>query len=502
MEKSLLLRKAVFYFLLLYLIVPLLHLFIRYPMDQTWHWDPHLKKVLFWALVQAFLSSFFTLFFGALGAFGLIAQSSRLSQTRQAFVLFLALTPCLLPPLFVVLLSYRATQFLPLGLWGIVWFHCLMNVGLSSFLLFKIIEEKIFQFYPLSLVNAVSNSKFILRGLLPELRSYFLSLGSYFMILYFFSFSIPLLVGGSRFGGPEVFIYEKIIFLGQWTEALQNSLLLFLSLFALSHFGSNLFQFSNSSKTKGQRKLLSTLGHPLLIHVGLIPSYILLLGLILVLFTNILEISSILSMSSQFLESIKTTLALGLTTGLLVFILLSLVSFSFLNNQFSKLFLTFINPGWVVVGFSLLLMEGEGFSAKLIKSSVGLSILYIPFLFKLGLQQKLESLIEPVKISNLFSISWFKVYKELIFPESFFIICFLSGLVGLWACGDFALTGLMMNNGAFSTLALDIQNFVNNYRLEQAMGVLPLLIFVGFFVFFVFQGIFHVSRGKFLSSFW
>ena len=328
---------------------------------------------------------------------------------------------------------------------------------------------------------------------MPELRPYFLSLGFYFTVLYFFSFSVPLLVGGLRFGGIEVFIYEKIILLGQWSQALQYSILLFLLLHILSYLIPDP-RSSEILKTRGNKKLLAHLGHPFFVHIGLFPTYLLLGGLVCVFFGGNWE------NPLPWLESIRGTLIMGLTTGFLIFVLLSMISFSFLNKKFSKLFLTFINPGWVVVGFSFLLMGGEEIPAKFIKSSLALSILYLPLLFKLCFQKKLGDLGEQVKISDLFPVSWFKIHREVILPQSLFLICFLSGLAALWACGDFALTGLVINNGSVSTLALDIQGLVNNYRLEQALVLLPPLIVISFLVFFIFQGLFYASCGKFLSS--
>ena len=136
MEKSLLLRKSVFWLVLIYILAPLIHIFSYYSWSG-WHgWDSFLHKVLTGAFIQALLSTFLTLFFGTLGAFGLLSRhSGKQAPGLSRFIIFLLLTPCLLPALFVILLAFKATGFLPTGLWGVVWFHCLMNVGLSSLLL-------------------------------------------------------------------------------------------------------------------------------------------------------------------------------------------------------------------------------------------------------------------------------------------------------------------------------------------------------------------------------
>ena len=473
------------------MVAPLVYMFSYYRWTD-WHWDPSIFKVLEGAFIQSVFSTIFTLFFGTIGAFGLLAQKKKLSFHSFRVLIFLTLLPCLFPSLFVILLTCRAVGFLPMGLSGVVIFHCLMNVGLAAILLFKVIDAKAPFFYHLSVVSGVPTFKFIIRGLFPEIRSDFLTLGFYFMILYFFSFSIPLLVGGPHFGGVEVFIYEKIILLGQWNEALHYSILLFLLLYGLSLFVGPVD--SSHPPFHGKNKHLMLSNHSYLSHIGLIPTYLLLLGLIRSLLGGGLG-----NFFFDWGDSVRGTLVMGLLTGVLVFVLLSAVSFSFLNKKFSRLLLILMNPGWVVVGFSFVLMGGRGSSLGFFKACVALSILYLPFLFRISFQQKLQDLVEQVKVSTLFPVSWFKIYKEVIWPQSLPLICFLSGLAALWACGDFALTGLVVNSHLVSTLALDVQAMINNYRLEQALTLLLPLLIVSSVVFFIFQGLSYATSRKILS---
>lgn len=274
--------------------------------------------------------------------------------------------------------------------------------------------------------------------------------------------------------------------MGQWNQALQYSILLFLSLYILSFFIPDL-RPSEISENYGNKKLLSRLGHPLLMHIGLFPTYLSLVGLIRIL--------ADWNWTPPLLwwDSVRGTLIIGLTTGLLVFILLSIIGFSFLNKKFSRFFLTFINPGWAVVGFSFLLMGENILFSKFVKSSMALSLLYLPLLFRLSFQEKLKDLSKQVLVSGLFPVSWFKIYREVIFPQSLPLICFLSGLAALWACGDFALTGLIINSDSVSTLATDIQSLIQNYRLEQALILLIPLMILSFLIFFIFQGLSSIS---------
>ena len=76
------------------------------------------------------------------------------------------------------------------------------------------------------------------------------------------------------------------------------------------------------------------------------------------------------------------------------------------------------------------------------------------------------------------------------------MICFLSGLGALWACGDFALSGMLL--GDDMTLALQMKSLFTNYRLEQALVLLIPLVILSVIIFLIFQGLSYVCRRSFL----
>jgi NADH:ubiquinone oxidoreductase subunit H len=75
-------------------------------------------------------------------------------------------------------------------------------------------------------------------------------------------------------------------------------------------------------------------------------------------------------------------------------------------------------------------------------------------------------------------------------------ICLLSGLAGLWACGDFAITGFFVESGGVQTLAFQMKEVLSQYRSDQAVDFLWPLLLCGAVVFIVFQGLSYVSGQK------
>lgn len=492
MEKSFLLRKLVFAFVLIFLTFPLLYLLSF--IDGRWvDFDPFLFVVLEGALVQALLSTTITLFVGFVGALGLIGLRQKLNVTSYQTLSLLAVLPSFLPPIIIIVLGGYGLRSLPTGLSGVVFFHSLMNIGLVSVMLSRVISVKAPRWLRGSLLANVPMSKFILRGLLPELKFELLRLSFYFMILYFFSFSVPLMVGGLSYGGLEVFIYEKILLFGKWSEALQYSLLLFILLFLCSYFVADK-QSKPEVSSSGDRALLRFFTTSPLSSVALAPTVFLALSLVFALVTSVGK----LDINSWWLP-MRGSLIIGMSTGLSVFILLSLLSFSFLSQRLSRYFLSLVSPGWVVVGFAFLLMPGDQPGLSLLKVGIALSILYLPYLFRLQFFQTLKDLRGQVELAQVFPVSWWKVFSQVIWPQCLPAICFLSGLAGLWACGDFALTGIVVSGSNTSSLALDMKNLISSYRLEQSLLLLLPLLFSTFIVFFLFQGLSYVGRRKISS---
>lgn len=489
MEKSLLLRKGAFYLLVFLIIFPILHI-LFYSLPLSFTFDPFLLKVVTGALLQSVLSTGITLVLALIAAFGLLNASVRWRPSRFRLLSLFIAAPSFFPPLIVVLLGAYSLGFMPTGLWGVVYFHVIMNVGLVSVLLFQTLRDKSQVYVREAIVWGVSRRQLIVRGLLPEIRHDIRVLIYFLMVLYFFSFSIPMLVGGMAYGGIEVFIYEKIMLFGEWGEAILYSLGLFFLLFLASRLTGKSNEKQNSSHCANPDFLKWLGGRPTLC-IAVLPSLYLAVvtGIGIGHFLRRFDIGNLG-------EPFRGTLIIGLGTGLILFFFFTLLCFSFLETHFSRFLLAMISPGWVIVAFSFLLIGGQNEVLDLGKTTLALAILYLPYLFRLSFYRKIKDLSEQVKIAQTFPVSWNRIFLQILWPQCLPMIGFLSGVGALWACGDFAVSGILLGSAEVSTLALQMKNMLSSYRIEQAILLLLPLLAASLVVFGVYWGIAFVSCRK------
>jgi thiamine transport system permease protein len=485
MEKSFLLRGTCFTLLLCLLCFPFMVLVRQVPWEWP-AWDDSLPMVLKGAFLQSVLSTALTIVFGVLGLVGLLSIMHRLTQRMRGLVQFLLIFPSFLPPILVVVLSIQTLSFLPTGLWGVVFFHVLMNAGLVSLLLYLRMENKAGLWVMWGQVAGISPVQLFSRIVFYELRSELLALSFYLFVLFFLSFSIPFLVGGSAYGGVEVLIYEKVILFGQWGQALQYSLVLFIFVLLIS----SLLPEEETTPTR----LSSTGSQPLSYMSAPFFVFFSFLSVSFILFSFVLAVPLGLEIFS--FTAIRGTLILGFVVGLLTLLFLCLLSWSFIRGRASWFLAAFVHPGWVVVGFSFLLIGGRGAFFDLFKTSLALTLIYLPFLYRLSFKRNLESLQNQVQVTETFPTPWGKTFRQVLFPQLLPHLTLLSGLAGLWACGDFAMTGLLFQDPQLSTLGLEMKELLSNYRDEQALQLLWPLVISGTIVFVTFQGLTYVSRQK------
>ncbi|MCJ8276633.1 MAG: hypothetical protein MJK18_07310 [Bdellovibrionales bacterium] len=326
MEKSFLLSRALPFLFLFIFILPLVHL-LFYVRLKPVAWDPFLLKVMGGAVIQASLSTLVTMALAILGSMGMVSVFDRLS-TKLNYVLTVAIMlPSFLPPIVNIILGSQAIGHYWTGLWGIVFFHSLMNLGIVGFILAKRTHEQAGGWAQLCRVEDVSFLPFYLKGVLPGLKKDITSLSVFLFIVYFLSFSIPLFVGDVGYSGVEVFIYEKIFLFGQWNEAIQYCLAFILILYAASFFRDENQKRQNFSFHKNQN--LWPYRQAWLSLILLLPTLLLSLGF----FKS--AISWALNLEVHWV-ALRGTLLTGLITGLFVFLMFSLLTYSSMNQKLSK----------------------------------------------------------------------------------------------------------------------------------------------------------------------
>lgn len=446
--------------------------------------------------MQSLLSMALSLVMGLGGALGLLWLSSCTEKKTFSFLSFLCLLPNFLPPLFVIILSSGLIPFLPHGLWGLVFFHSFINVGLVSLIVYTWILQQALPWWQFSMVAGVSPLRFIIFILLPNLRFHFLSLSFFLLVLYMLSFSIPALIGGSIYGGIEVFIYEKIVTTGNWSQVVPYA----LGLFVLTLLGSrwlgidtNMQKWNPPEAALGFKKIAK----PWCAFFALGPGVFLMVAVAKNFWSLVLNPD----LTFFNLLSLRASLQVSLLTALMTLLVASLLSYSFVKPEWSRWLLAWTHPGWVIMGFSLLLLGPESPFWSLLKNALGLSLLFLPYLYRLTIHRELQELRGQVMVAQIFPVSWFKIYWFVILPAIFPSICAVAILAGWWALGDFALSEILLAPVGVQTLAMEMKNALSTYDQAQALALLTSLWIPGVVLILIFQGMSYVSCRRISSLF-
>ena len=165
MEKNILLRKSLFLLVLVALIFPVFFISLQAPL-LSFEWDPLLAKIGLGAIKQAILSTLLTMILGGLATLGLLSIAGGMPSKKMQFLQFALILPGFVPPLLVVTLSVRVMNYLPTGLWAVVFFHVLMNVGLVTVILYHLIRERASEWLEFSQVAGVPKGRRLFYGIL------------------------------------------------------------------------------------------------------------------------------------------------------------------------------------------------------------------------------------------------------------------------------------------------------------------------------------------------
>ncbi|MEQ1664578.1 MAG: hypothetical protein ABL927_04300, partial [Bdellovibrionales bacterium] len=211
-------------------------------------------------IFQSTASAVFSIILGIVGASGL------LFLTRSRFkkvVEILFLIPNFLPSLFVLIATLQMFQLLntigiyfPLGFWGVVIIHTLVNAGLISVALTHQIESRLGTNIELAIVEGASFWRLWMAAL-GALKSDLWRLSFFVFVFSFSSFSIPLVVGQGGGETLEVLIYKTVIGAGNIKFGIILALLQLVFLAFISRY----FQrpIFDTSKKKCSLKKMSSL---------------------------------------------------------------------------------------------------------------------------------------------------------------------------------------------------------------------------------------------------
>ena len=294
----------------------------------------------------------------------------------------------------------------------------------------------------------------------------------------FTSFSIPVLMGSHQWSTLEVFIYEYLKNPQQWPMALALLLIELVFIFILSLFISQ--SFSSLKRLKSVPYLGSQKG----LLIGILPVGLVLMGLAEGLW-YLPEIFTLDLITSYILSTLFLSMGVGMGT-LLLLTALSLLS----SYRYLRVFLIgYGTPSVMLTGWAFLIFFDEKVYFSWI---LGLTILFLPALYRWAGESFLSSLHRQIQVAQTLGVSLWHTFKKIIWPQCVKPFCFLSAVAGFWASGEFAFT-MVTSSGEFH-LAILAQQLMSQYRFEQGLAVVWLLLLIGSLSFIFFGLLSYLLR--------
>ena len=176
------------------------------------------------------------------------------------------------------------------------------------------------------------------------------------------------------------------------------------------------------------------------------------------------------------------SLSIGIGVGSFILITLAFIAYSSSLPWLRKYLQGYTLPSAALTGcvFYILAMD-QWTEFKLI---VGISLISLPFCYKLLIDSVLSSLLGQVQVARTMGASHFMIFRNIIWPQVSAPCGLAAGLGALWSCGDFAFSSIVSDNEI--TLALKIKNLLNSYRLELSILLSWLMLICGSFLFLFF----------------
>lgn len=438
-----------------------------------------LIPVLQFTLLQSVLSAIGSVFFGTLGALGILSLASRPASERAGRML--TIFPNVLPTLFVLLATLN---LLPQarGLFGIVFIHILLNTGLVATVLAEILASRIGRMAELAWIEGSGRIRFLTKVVLPLVKTDFWRLGFFVFSLCMTSFAVPLVIGGSRATTLEVLIYENIRISLDWSQAVTLALLQSLIVLVIAWTLRR-----NRSTALAPVRPVPLLQWRLGLTFAWFPTVFLSAGLILPLPNAIGQLRELaLFTHGQLGALLGGSILVGLLTGLFTMAFLFALLHARPKGVQSKVLLGVLAPSSVLTGFALLLFWRSGGLASLIKISLGLSLIAVPAFYRLYWESLIESLQPQIAIAETLGASDWKITNRILLPQALQMGMFLAGLSAFWAWGDFALSSVVAESSL--TLAMIAQDLMSSYRLPAATVMVWVVLLGGGLTFFAFWG--------------
>ena len=405
------------------------------PLSSEWFF------VLLNTTAQAGLSTLLSVVLGAIGALGLSAFQQK--QKKLLALEFFCLLPALLPPLVTVFSYMSVTELFfrfPFSLLAVITTHVLMNTGLCAVFFYRTWQARAGLLPAYAFLHGSSRLNLLKKWILFEFKKDTCLIFLLIFAFCFTSFSVPLLVGGVGGQTFEVFIAEKLKIPSKWPSALTLFGLqtVFIFIFFLLIYGKNHLE----TTTEKPNKLYLLSSWPFIV-LPILPSLLIIIGL----FINLSDLKSawsdLLIIKSAIVVAWAQSLLVGIGVGLFTLFLLFAVAFC-LRDWFLRQFLTaYIGASTAFMGFAFLLLGSDSNGEVWLKWCLGLSLLFLPALYRLRGESVLLKLKTQIESADLMGASLGLSFRKIVYPECWQEFWFLAGVASFWAVGDFAYSSIV-----------------------------------------------------------
>lgn len=481
-------------FLILFLTCPYLILLSQFSFDLKINSSEFMNGFKN-SLVISFGSSFASLALGILGGLGLF-WLQRVAGKKISFVFeILILIPSLIPSFFVILSVLSVIEPFPFGWNGVILVHSIINVGLVSLLINKLIYSKLKNIGALCLIEGASSWRFLRTALFGYLRPDLIYLFIFIFISSLVSFNVPLLVGGLSGRTLEVLIYEKIVIEQNWSSAIGLSLVQMVLIFGVSRFQTTVYVDTQSKDSNSVLRLAEW-------RWGLILP-IVAFGIVFVspmqaILNGIQQIQVLKLSFNDYFEPIIFSLLIALMSGVFLFCIAMLVLIYIDSKVLQKFLKIYMPPGAVLIGFSFLILQRGIFLPVSFAISLGLTLLYFTSLYRMSLASSVEALQGQREVAIILGADRLLIFKKIIFPQMIKPLVLFAALGSMWACGDFALSKILSSHDFH--LALVVKSLASQYRLDAAQLLALILYFISILLFVFWWSIGYVASRKFESE--
>lgn len=468
-------------------LLPLLVLLPRLSAVTMFSWQEFLLS-LRWTAFQSFLSASGAVVVGGLGAMSL------LSSKRRQLLEGVFLLPSFAPALFIIISLLQLLHPFPFGMVGIVVAHIFINSGLVAVTLARAMEKTLGPIAEAAWVMGSSRWLFWRRvGGQMIYRDILLAFMSVFAFC-FSSFAIPLIVGGGTSKTVEVLIYEKVVVSSDYSSALVIGFSQTLILILISRW-----MLRPAIQTQNHVKNMSLLRWGWGALPLILCTCVLVYGNMEGVFRGYSELEKVNLLSSTLIRPVLGTLAVGLGVGISTLVLLLGIAISWPNRKLESFFNVFVNPSTALLGLGIFLLGPSRVADQtgvlgIVKIIYAITIAYIFSLYRLQWSSALERLRTQFETGVSLGASRWLLFRRVILPQILPDAFLISALASFWACGDFALSSLIV--GEELTLAIVVERLLGSYRFDAATVLIWLILFLGYICYSSFWRLSHVYRQK------